>query len=238
MEPWVYDKNKNWGVKTWGEWSTPDENRFLYVSNHKKHLNTVQWQIKIPNIISNKKNELLNTKFKRKNKIISILSYKNWDIGHQKRIDFIKFVDKSNNSKNIEVYGKKNYHNFKNYIGKLKDDKKEHHLIQYKYCLSVENNSEYNYATEKLWEPILCECLCFYWGCPNIEDYIDSRAYVKLDLNNFSESLNIINKAIEEDWWSLRREIILREKERIINELGFFPRLKKILNDINYTQIL
>jgi hypothetical protein len=84
----------------------------------------------------------------------------------------------------------------------------------------------------------LCECLCFYWGCPNIEDYIDSRAYVKLDLNNFSESLNIINKAIEEDWWSLRREIILREKERIINELGFFPRLKKILNDINYTQIL
>ena len=29
MEPWVYDDNKRWGVKTWGEWAEPDESKFL-----------------------------------------------------------------------------------------------------------------------------------------------------------------------------------------------------------------
>jgi hypothetical protein len=37
----------------------------------------------------------------------------------------------------------------------------------------MENNFERNYITEKLWEPILCETLVFYYGCPNITDYIN-----------------------------------------------------------------
>ena len=236
MEPWVNDKNKPWGVKTWGEWSTPDETKFLYVGTHKKYLNTVQWQIKIPDqpILSN-----LNKSNKREDKIISILSSKDWDTGHQLRINFIKYLEnarlnhtiiKNKKIHKIDVFGERNFHNIKNYKGQLKDNKKENHLIDYKYCFSGENNSEINYATEKIWEPILCECLCFYWGCPNLEDYIDSRAFVRLDLNNFKESLDIINKAIEEDWWSQRIEYIKKEKERIINELGFFPRIQKMIN--------
>ena len=31
-----------------------------------------------------------------------------------------------------------------------------------------ENNIEHNYVTEKFWEPILSECLVFYYGCPNL----------------------------------------------------------------------
>ncbi len=227
MEPYVNDKNKPWGVKTWGDWSHPDETKFLYVGTHKKYLNTVQWQIKIPdaNMISS-----LNKSHKRQDRIISILSRKDWDTGHQLRINFIKYIENINKHK-IDVFGEKNFHNIKNYKGQLKDNKKENHLIDYNYCVSVENNSELNYATEKIWEPILCECLCFYWGCPNLEDYIDSRAFVRLDLNNFKESLDIINQAIEEDWWSQRIEYIKQEKERIINELGFFPFMNKFINN-------
>ena len=220
MEPWVYDKSKNWGIKTWGAWSKPDENKFLYVGTHKKALNNVQWQIDIPKSIP----------VNRYNKIIAVLSAKTFDIGHIKRINFIKYMEKENNNK-INVFGYKNYHNFKNYCGQLMNDKKENHYIDYKYCLAVENNMEHNYATEKIWESILCECLTFYWGCPNLEDYIDSRAFVRLNLDNFSESLKIINRAIKEDWWSQRIEIIRREKQKIINELGFFPNLKKIITN-------
>jgi hypothetical protein len=101
----------------------------------------------------------------------------------------------------------------------------------------AENNSEHNYATEKIWEPILCECLCFYWGCPNLEDYIDERAFVRLDLDDFEKSYQIIKQAIEEDWWSQRIDIIKKEKEKIINEFGFFPTLQRIINeDINRIQ--
>ena len=95
----------------------------------------------------------------------------------------------------------------------------------------TENSSEKNYATEKIWEPILCECLTFYWGCPNLEEYIDSIAFVRLDLNDFDGSMNIIKQAIEEDWHSQRLDIIRKEKEKILNIYGFFPKLENIINN-------
>lgn len=218
MEPWVYDNKKNWGVKTWGEWAKPNESKFLYVGSHKNYLNNVQWQITIPKQITDNK----------QNKIITFLSEKNFDDGHIKRIDFLKFLERK--KINVDVYGRKNYHSLKCYVGQLKKDKKESQLPNYKYCLSVENNFEENYATEKIWEGILCENLCFYWGCPNLETYIDPKAFVRLDLNDFNASFNIIKKAISEDWWSKRIEIIRKEKERLLNKLGFFPRLRDLLN--------
>ena len=219
MEPWVYDSNKKWGVKEWNEWSCPDEKKFLYVSSHKKYLNNVQWHINIPKFFPSY----------RKDKMASILSQKNYDIGHIKRVNFIKQLELQNENI-IDVYGRKNYHNCQNYIDAIRDNKKENVFIEYKYCFSVENNSEYNYATEKIWEPILCECLCFYWGCPNLNDYIDDKAFVYLDLDDIAGSLDIIKKAISENWWEQKIDIIRREKHKIINELGFFPNLKKILD--------
>ena len=221
MEPWVYDENKPWGVKTWGEWAEPDENKFMHVHSHKKYLNNVQWLNTIP--------EKLYPEIQLKNRVISILSDKNFDEGHIKRIEFIRYME-SMSADFIDIYGRQNYHNFMNYKGTVENENK---YKNYKYCISVENNSEYNYATEKIWEPILCESLCFYWGCPNIGDYIDSRAFVLLDLNDYEKSCEIIKRAIEEDWWSERIDIIRKEKEKILDELAFFPTLDNIitLND-------
>ena len=231
MEPWVYDSNKNWGVKTWGKWAIPDETAFMKVFTHKNHLNNVQWQIDIPTIYSEN----------RKNQVISILSSKLFDDGHIKRVQFIKYMEEHKGGINlIDIFGKENYHTFKNYQSALKEDKKENHYIDYKYCFSVENNFETNYATEKIWEPILCECLTFYWGCPNLEEYIDSKAFVRLDLNDFEGSMKIVEQAISEDWWSQRIDIIRKEKQKILHEYGFFPLVNTILDkhrsvDTEYT---
>ena len=214
MEPWIDDLSKNWGVKTWGEWAKPDEEKFLYVGNHKKSLNNVQWWVD---------NKTLTIPETRKDKIISIISKKNFDEGHIKRIEFSK-------NELIDVFGRENYHNLDNYIGRLKNDKKDSELVNYKYCLSIENNSEHNYATEKLWDGIMAECLCFYWGCPNLEEYIDSKAFVRLPLEDMEKSLQIIKKAIEEDLWSQRMNIIRKEKDKLLNKLGFFPNLLSIIN--------
>jgi GR25 family glycosyltransferase involved in LPS biosynthesis len=227
MEPWVYDTTKNWGVKTWGEWAIPDANKFMRVFRHAESLNNVQWQVSPPENISGEE---------KINKVMCVLSDKLHDEGHMKRVNFLKYVESESqvtpttSTDIIQVYGRKNYHALKSYVGET-DNKME--LVKYKYCFSCENNSEKNYATEKIWEPILFECLCFYWGCPNLEDHIDSRAFVRLPLDNFEESLSIITKAVEEDWWSQRIDIIKKEKQRIVNELGFFPRLNKIMNDDN-----
>ncbi len=212
MEPWVCDDRKNWGVKTWGDWSIPRD--FMKVFAHRNYLNNVQWHI--PKI------EVGTEKI---NKIISILSRKNFDDGHIKRIEFIRRLEECGFNC-VDVYGAENFHNYNNYIGKT-NDKSE--MVKYKYCFSCENNWEKNYATEKIWEPILCECLCFYWGCPNLEEYIDGGAIVRLDLDHFDRAFAVVKKAIEEDWWGARINIIRKEKRKIIDEIGFFPRLKKEL---------
>ena len=130
----------------------------------------------------------------------------------------------------MNVYGKENFHNFNNYKGHLQDDEPYNVLMPHKYYFMTENNKETNYATEKIWEPILCECLCFYWGCPNLTDYIHPEAFVQLDLNDFEKSKQIIIQAIKEDWWSQRIDIIRKEKKKILNQLGFFPTIHKILS--------
>jgi hypothetical protein len=209
-------------VKTWGEWASPDPTKFLKVFTHKTHLNNVQWQIDYPFYTKPIDNQ------SKLNKVASIVSKKNFDMGHQLRNDFIK---KSENYAihPVDVYGKENYHLLQNYQGAIKDENKFNVYSKYKYCFCAENNWIYNYATEKIWEPILCESLCFYWGCPNLEDYIDPKAFVRLPLEDPAAALSIIRQAIEEDWWSQRIEIIKQMKKKILNELGFFPLMERLL---------
>ena len=228
MEPWVNDATKNWGVKTWGEWAVPDNKKFLKVFTHKTHLNNVQWIINYP--FHNKPVEPPKTGI-RLDKIATICSFKNFDEGHILRNAFIKYVEKEKGNI-VDVWGRQNYHEFKFYQGMILNDDKINVYANYKYCLAVENNWETNYATEKIWECILCESLCFYWGCPNLEDYIDARAFVRLPLEDPSAALLIIQQAIAEDWWTQRIKIIKQMKEKILNELSFFPLLKKTLRQI------
>jgi hypothetical protein len=141
--------------------------------------------------------------------------------------------DKINNCKigpkMINVFGRENYHNFSSYVGQLDDDKTYNGYSKYKYAFCAENNAEENYATEKIYEPIICECLCFYWGCPNLEEFLNPMAFVRLDLNDLEGSLMIVKKAIEEDWWSERIDIIRKEKERIMKDLNFFKKMEDII---------
>jgi hypothetical protein len=129
----------------------------------------------------------------------------------------------------IHVYGKENYHNLTSYIGPVPDDNRYSVYSKYKYVLAVENNSEINYASEKIWEPLMCECLPFYWGCPNLETYIDPQAFVRLPLEDPAKASEIVRKAVEEDWWSQRIDAIRSAKQKIITELGFFPRIRNII---------
>jgi hypothetical protein len=204
-------------VNTWGIWANPNTNKFLFVGTHEKCLNNVQVQFKnLPKEINNSN---------RRDKAMIILSSKNFDPGHIKRINLLK-----TNIDLIDIYGRENYHNLLNYKGVLPNDNKEDIFIKYKYSFQAENNSEKNYATEKIWEPIICENLCFYWGCPNLEEYINPMAFVRLDLDNIDESIKIIKKAIDEDWWSQRIEFIKEAKNKILTELFLFPRINKIIN--------
>jgi hypothetical protein len=218
MEPWM-EKNDNWG-----EWSNPDSSQFLMYVPHSKEYNNLEWHI------NKTYTELINgvgtIEKKYSDCLSTILSPKYKDIGHIKRIDFVKFLESKNQS--VHVYGDNKW-NYKEYKGSLPYHQKDDGLFPYKYTFNAENNSIQNYLTEKLIDGILSECLVFYWGCPNVREVIDPRAYVELSLSNFEHDYQIIQRAIKEDWWSQRIEFIRAEKQKILNKLQFFPRVENII---------
>jgi GR25 family glycosyltransferase involved in LPS biosynthesis len=226
MEPWVKDEKCNWGVKTWGDWAIPDETKFLSVNGRKTNThNNAFWQLglKLP--------QLLEFKYEKINRISSICSSKYFDPGHILRINFLKFIEVKNEIE-VDIYNKDNSLQWKNYkhpvslyIDKYKG------IVNYKYYFMMENNFEENFITEKIWEPILCETLVFYYGCPNVSTYINPLAYVELDINDFEKSYRLMKQALEEDWWSQRIDIIRQEKQKILNELAFFPKIQKIIQE-------
>ncbi len=225
MEPWCYNPDQNWGVKTWGIWAKPSETTFLNVRPHTDYLNTTFWQLKTTYT------EFKNTFNINKTKLMSsICSSKYFDPGHVKRIDFLKFVESKNDDLvKIDIYNKDNQHKFRNYVGPHPPNDKDVGIMPYKYYFMPENNEERNFITEKIWEPLLCECLCFYWGCPNISDWIDQRAIILLDMNDFEKSFNIVKNAILNDEWSKRIDVIRREKQKILDYYNFFPTLERII---------
>ena len=227
MEPWCGDNKQSWGVKTWGKWANPDEKLFLQVRSHVNFYNNAFWQLRTSynefktNVIHKGKNKVLST----------ICSSKYFDPGHIKRIDFIKYLDQRmiEPGMYIDIYNHDNNHKFKNYVGPHPPGNKDVGIMPYKYYFMAENNIEHNFITEKIWEPLLCECLCFYWGCPNLPDYIDNRAYILLDLDNFEESYNVVRTTIINNEWEKRLEIIRREKQKVLDYYQFFPTIERVI---------
>lgn len=217
-------------IKRSGFYGWKEKHKFLKVLDHKNTLNNVRWQMnQIPEKIV--KSALPSNN--NRDRLCSILGPKLMGPGHMHRVNFVKKMESYFSDDIIDIYGYKNYHNFKYYKSPLPNDDKAI-ISNYKYYFMCENNSKQNYATEKIWEPILCETLCFYWGCPNLEDYIDPKSFVRLDVNDMNKSLKIIDTALKEDWWSQRIDIIRKMKTKILNELAFFPTIERIIKNAHH----
>jgi len=210
----------------WGEYANPSEKEFFYVINHTFRLNNCEWHL------SPTYSQFLNNEVDlSKNKTLSCIFSDRYNSKlQQRRLDFVKFLEKNN--VDIDVYGN-NFLDYKNYKKPLPFCKKDEGLFPYKYTFNCENYSLKNYLTEKLYDAIMSETLCFYHGCYNAKEYIDERAFIYLNMNDFDESLRIVKESIENNEWEKRIHIIRQEKQKILNELQFFPRMEKIINEEN-----
>lgn len=99
----------------------------------------------------------------------------------------------------------------------------------FKYVFNAENFSEPRYFTEKLYDAILTESLCFYWGCPDVEEYIDPETFIRIDITKPQEALETIKSAIENNEWEKRIDAIRAEKHRILDETQVLAFLDKTL---------
>ena len=56
------------------------------------------------------------------------------------------------------------------------DDKK--HLFKSQFSIAIESTSVENYFSEKLIDCLITKTIPIYWGCPNIEEFFDTRGMI------------------------------------------------------------
>lgn len=211
--------------KKYGIWNNPKKYypTLITVWDHPTELNLVEWHL-------SKNWQWLATNPIKKTKVFSsIMSNAYTFTGHKLRLDFLKYIDANYD---IDIYGTNI--GYKKYKQKLPPHTKDNGLFPYKYTFAAENNAIHNYCTEKLYDAIMSETLCFYWGCPNIVDYLPSESFIWIDLVNNSKEQNlaIIKNAIENNEWEKRLPFIREAKRRLMYELNTFNRLEKFINGL------
>lgn len=211
----------------WGWWANPNKKNFFYAGFHKTSHNNFEWHL------SKTCTELLTmSPEKLKQGMSTVLSTRYHDVGHIKRVDFVKFLEMK--GMQVDVFGDDKWQGteraFVNHLGPLPYHCKDNALFPYKYTFNCENNSVPNYLTEKLIDGILAECLVFYSGCPNAAEHIDRRAFVYLELSNFESDYEKIKSSIANGLWEERLPFIREAKRKILMEQQFFPRLEKLIS--------
>lgn len=189
----------------------------------EKSFNVLEWHLSID------RHTLLSKELAPKtigDRVSAVISGKRMSPGHHDRIHFVLFAQ---NFIKFDVYGNNNSESIEwnNFLGS--PETKNFALLPYKYSFACENNYLDFYVTEKLVDCILAETLCFYDGAPNVKSLIDEKAFIKIDVRNWTKSLRIIKHAIKNGEYEKRIKFIKREKYKIIKELSIFPRLWKDL---------
>jgi len=160
----------------------------------------------------------------RHDRISIILSEKYFDPGHKYRVDFIRFIEAQNDPLvQVDVWGRENYHHFASYRGPVTDSK-DTYIRRYKYYLSIENNREQFYISEKFWEPILCGTLPFYFGCTHMAEHLPSCDFlIELDAD-FATSFARIKAAIVQNKWEAAHDWIAATRRWTLDHQSVFSR--------------
>lgn len=102
-------------------------------------------------------------------------------------------------------------------------------MDEYRYHVAIENQIGPRYWTEKLADALLCECLPFYCGAPDIAEDFPAEAIVPIPIDDPDEAVRIIKAAIAADEWTKRIGAIREAKRRLLEEFNFWAQVIKVV---------
>src|SRR5271156_570758 len=198
MEPDTDIEEKN----HWDDWLIQKKIKkedFLFFCDLNRYRNNTEWHL------GSNYNQLINLNVNKTKILSSVVSSLYINPGQKYRIDLLKEIESQQIP--IDIYGRENLHQFKNYKGSLPSHNKDNGIFYHKYTVISENTYRKNYFTEKLSDAILGETLCFYRGCPNISDFLDERSYILLPEDQ-KEACKLIKTSIENKEYEKRISFI------------------------------
>jgi hypothetical protein len=193
--------------------------KVITVDHQINHPKLIKNQLAIPWQINKTYDELsTNDFFDKKTKDLSFIT-SNYAArkGHKKRLKFLSQID---GKLKFDLWGR----------GFRTMDDKFDALQAYKYSIVIENSQHKDYWSEKIADAFLSGTLPFYFGCPNISDYYDKGSFIPINIENPKKAIEIIINAIENKEWEKRQHLIMKAKDKVLNEYQFFPLFIKLFN--------
>ena len=175
------------GVKYWDEWVSGFEHKlgkadFAFWGDHRYHLNTIEWHFPLSF------NEVLQLRSPGLDALSGAVSAVCSGLdnmpGHKWRLGLLRHWHKRQTEcatvPKLHLWGKDGDLGMPStYRGALPDHDKRAALLPYQYTFSAENCVKPNYATEKVWDALLSDTLCFYYG-PDLSAWVEPDALVPL----------------------------------------------------------
>lgn len=157
----------------------------------------------------------------QKSKLISVItSSKEVMPGHNYRQNIISQLKKEF-SDYIDFYGR----------GSNPIDCKCDAINPYMFHICMENTMIPHYWSEKFADPNLGYAVPIYAGCPNIEDYFNSKGFIKFDMRNYKSIQSVIQSIIQ-DPQKLYNDYyagMLENRNRLIHQYTIFDVLHSLL---------
>jgi len=103
-------------------------------------------------------------------------------------------------------------------------------LAPYKYTIALENQSRHNVITEKLGDSFLALSYPFYWGAPNANQFFNPDGFSQINIEDFDESVKIIERILYADKYSEKLPILIENKNQVLHNFNFINRILEICN--------
>jgi hypothetical protein len=199
----------------------------ITVQKELKHKNILYSHNANPWFVGKSYDELSQENPPIKNKLISVVSSnKTFTKGHKKRLQFVENL-KLHFGDKLDVFGRG--------INDFED--KWEVLADYKYTIAIENDFVEDWVTEKYFDCIFANSLPFYYGCPNLEIYVNKDSFIRIDINDFESSIKIIEDAIDNDEHKKRKALLQKQKIKSIQTDQFFPWIVSILGKLEINAV-
>ncbi len=168
--------------------------------------------------------ELIKLESVKKDKKISLItSNKVQTEGHRKRLDFANKL-KDHFKDKIDLYGR----------GIRDFNDKWDVLAPYEFSIAIENDNCNDWLTEKFYDCHLAYTFPFYYGCPNAETYFDEKSFCRIDIDDFKNSVEIIENVLSIDnFYEENIQHLKTARELSLNKYNLFPLIVKYLEKMN-----
>ena len=102
-------------------------------------------------------------------------------------------------------------------------------LEPYRYHVAVENHIAPHHWTEKIADALLCECLPFYAGDPDLGKVLPPESFIPIPIDDPAEAVRIIKTAIANDEFSRRREAVKEAKRLLLSKYNFVAQILEVV---------